>query len=300
MTRLDCDTAALHGSLRFDHSLSDWNSWRVGGRSDCFYLPAGVEDFGFFLSRCAGDKPVTCIGLGSNLLVRDGGVRGIVASLRDGFGKITHEDGAVYAQAGVTCARLARYCAEHGLAGLEFVVGVPGTVGGALAMNAGAFGGEIWERVVEVDVIGRDGRVHTRGAGDFETSYRTVKMPAEEWFIAGRFELSGADPAGLRARIKEFLRRRKVTQPLGEPSCGSVFKNPGGAHAARLIEECGLKGHAIGGAQVSLKHANFIVNRGGARAADIEALIRHVQSVVARETGVKLETEVRIIGEESR
>ena len=300
MTQLDCDVAALHGKLRFDHSLSDWNSWRVGGLSDCFYLPADLEDFGFFLSRCVGDKPVTCIGLGSNLLVRDGGVRGIVVSLRDGFDRIERRGRAVHAQAGVTCARLARYCAEHGLAGLEFIVGVPGTVGGALAMNAGAFGGEIWERVVAVDVIGRDGRVRTRDADEFEVAYRAVKAPAEEWFVAGRFETSAGDPAELQARIKEFLRRRKATQPLGEPSCGSVFRNPGGAHAARLIEECGLKGHALGGAQVSLKHANFIVNRGGASAADVEALIRQVQSVVASRTGVKLQTEVRIIGEESR
>ncbi len=300
MMRLDCDTGALSGSLRFDHPLSGWNSWRVGGRSDCFYVPSGIEDFAFFLSRCVGARAVTCIGLGSNLLVRDGGVRGVVVSLRAGFEKIAHTGAMVYAQAGATCARLARYCAGHGLAGLEFIVGVPGTVGGALAMNAGACGGEIWERVVAAETVDRAGSVRRRQAGDFEIGYRTVKTPGEEWFVAGHFELSaGADPGELQARLREFLKRRKRTQPLGQPSCGSVFRNPERAPAARLIEECGLKGSAVGDAQVSTRHANFIVNRGRARAAEIEALIRRVQSTVARETGVELQTEVKIIGEET-
>ena len=299
---LDCggtDRAALAGSLHFDHPLGEYNSWHVGGRSDCFYAPSDVEDLAFFLNRCSGDHPVTCVGLGSNLLVRDGGVRGIVISLRRGFGEIGHSGAAVYAQAGVTCAQLAHYCADHGLAGLEFIVGVPGTVGGALAMNAGAFGGEIWEPVVAVDVVGRDGTVRRRGADEFEVGYREVGSPVrEEWFVAGHFELSpGADSRELKERIKEFLKRRRETQPLGRPNCGSVFRNPESLHAARLIEECGLKGCAIGAAQVSGKHANFIVNNGGASASDIEALIRHVQSIVARKTGVELRTEVKIIGE---
>ena len=299
MMQLDCDTGVLGGRLRFDHPLSGWNSWRVGGCSDCFYEPSGIEDFAFFLERCVGDRAVTCIGLGSNLLVRDGGVRGVVVSLRSGFEKITRSGAIVYAQAGVSCARLARYCAEHGLAGLEFIAGVPGTVGGALRMNAGAFGGEIWERVIGVDTVDRGGLVHSRAPDHFEVAYRTVKIPGEEWFVSARFRLSaGADPDGLKERIRRFLKRRGETQPRGQRSCGSVFRNPRNMHAARLIEECGLKGYAVGDAQVSGRHANFIINRGKASGADIEALIRHVQSTVARETGVKLQTEVRIIGEE--
>ncbi len=298
MMRLDCDTANLSGSLQFDCELSEWNSWRVGGRSDCFYVPSGVGDFAFFLGHCVGDRSVTCIGLGSNLLVRDGGVRGIVVSLKDGFEEITDSGGVVYAQAGVTCAGLARYCARYGLEGLEFIVGVPGTVGGALAMNAGAFGGQIWERVIAVDTINRAGRVHTREAEDFEVGYRTVELPGEEWFVAGRFKLSpGAASGRLKRRIAEFLKQRRATQPIGQRSCGSVFKNPGDDHAARLIEKCDLKEHAIGDAQVSARHANFIINRGNASAAEIEALICHVQATVARKTGVELRTEVRIIGE---
>ena len=298
MMQLDCDTAALGGDLYFDYPLNECNSWRVGGRSDCFYMPSGVEDFMFFLSHCVGEKPVTCIGLGSNVLVRDGGVRGVMISLRDGFEEISHCGGCVYAQAGVTCARLARYCAEHGLAGLEFIVGIPGVVGGALAMNAGAFGAEIWERVSAIDSVDRSGCMCTHPASRFEVGYRTVEMPGEEWFVAGHFDLlPGADPDELKQRIKELLRQRKKTQPLQQPSCGSVFKNPEGEYAAHLIEQCGLKEYTIGGAQVSVEHANFIINRGNARAAEIEALIRHVQSTVTRETGVKLQMEVRILGE---
>ena len=299
MMQLDCNTDCLGGDLYFDHSLKELNSWRTGGRCDCFYMPSGIEDFAFFLSHCIDDKPVTCIGLGSNILVRDGGVRGVVISLRDKFGEITHSDNIVYAQAGVTCAKLARYCARHGLAGLEFIVGVPGTVGGALAMNAGAFGSEIWNSVDTVDTINRCGRICTREVSEFEIDYRMATMPDEEWFIAGNFELSsGADSHQLEDQIKELLRQRKATQPVGQSSCGCVFKNPEGFYAACLIEECGLKEHAVGDAQISNKHANFIINQGNASAAEIEELICHVQSVVARDTGVNLQVEVKIIGEE--
>ena len=299
MMKLDCDTRTLGGHLRFGYPLKGVNSWRVGGCSDCFYIPSNLGDLTFFLGHCVGDRAVTCIGLGSNLLVRDGGVRGIVVSLRGGFREIGHSGSVVYAQAGATCARFAHYCARHGLAGFEFIVGVPGTVGGALAMNAGAFGSEIWERMISADTIDRDGRLRSRAADSFEVGYRAVRLPGEEWFVSASFESSAADSADLKARIREFLKRRRETQPLREPSCGSVFKNPSNLHAAQLIEECGLKGYAIGGAEVSVRHANFIINRGGASAAEIEKLIGHVQSIVMRETGVELQTEVRIIGEEA-
>lgn len=299
MPELDCDTGRLGGSLHFDYPFSEWGSWRAGGKCDCFYIPSGIRDFMFFLSHCIGDNPLTCIGLGSNLLVRDGGVRGVVISMRNGFGDMRHDGDVVYAQSGVTCARLARYCATHGLAGLGFLVGVPGTVGGALAMNAGAFGGEIWERVIEVEMIDRRGGTCVRRTGDFEVGYRTVKIPDEEWFISARFGLSAdTDVDGLQEQIGWFLKRRKEAQPVGEASCGSVFKNPDNSHAAHLIEQCRLKEFAIGDAQVSARHANFIVNRGKATAADIEALIKHVQSTVAEITGVYLQPEIKIIGEE--
>ena len=298
MIDIDCDTEKLGGDLHFDYPFSRWGTWRAGGTCDCFYIPADFEDFAFFLRHCVGDKPLMCIGLGSNLLVRDGGVRGIVVSMRDGFDRITHEEGLVHAQSGVSCARLARYCARQGLSGLGFIVGVPGSVGGALAMNAGAFGGEIWERVVTVDTVDRGGRLRTRKADEFKARYREVKMPGDEWFVAARFELSaGADADELRDQLVSFLQRRKQTQPVGQASCGSVFRNPAHRSAADLIERCGLKEYAIGDAQVSARHANFIINQGNASAAEIEALIAHVSATVAKVTGVNLQTEVRIIGE---
>ena len=302
MISINCDTSKLSGNLHFDYPFSRWGSWRAGGAFDCFYIPSGIEDFSFFLRDCIGDHPLICIGLGSNLLVRDGGVRGVVVSMRDGFGQITHTDNLVYAQSGVSCARLARYCANHGLAGLGFVVGIPGSVGGALAMNAGAFGGEIWSHVVNVDTVDRRGWLHTRKADQFKVGYREVSMPEGEWFVAARFELStSTDIDELRNQLALFLKRRKQTQPVGQASCGSVFRNPGDSRAAGfLIEKCGLKEYAIGDARVSARHANFIINQGNASAAEIEALIRHVQSTVAEATGVNLQTEVKIIGEEVR
>ena len=298
MVQLRCNTAELRGGLHFNHALSRLNSWRVGGSSDCFYAPSDVEDLSFFLKRCVGDESVTCLGLGSNVLVRDGGVRGIVISMRGALVNIQQTaEQQVRAEAGVTCSRLARYCASRGLEGLEFLASVPGTVGGALAMNAGAFGGEIWERVQTAETINRRGEIYRRYPDEFNVAYRSVTMSREEWFIAGHFALkAGKQPGELKHRIREHLRKRGESQPLGVLNCGSVFKNPPGTYAARLIEQCELKACAVGDAQVSSKHANFIVNRGNATADDIEALIKRIQDVVAANTGIRLEPEVRIIG----
>jgi UDP-N-acetylmuramate dehydrogenase len=202
----------------------------------------------------------------------------------------------IQAQAGVPCGRLARQCVKWGLGSAEFFAGIPGTLGGALAMNAGAWDGETWRQVLEVDVIDRRGTRHVRTPADYEIGYRHVRGPADEWFIAARMEFE-RKPGSNDAAIRELLERRKQTQPIGEWSCGSVFTNPPGQHAARLIESAGLKGFRIGDASVSLKHANFIINHGAARAADIEALIAHVQQTVADFHHVELTTEVRIVGE---
>jgi UDP-N-acetylmuramate dehydrogenase len=202
----------------------------------------------------------------------------------------------VSAQAGVPCARIARQCVKWGLGSAEFFAGIPGTLGGALAMNAGAWDGETWRQVVEVEVIDRRGARRVRTPADYEIGYRHVRGPEDEWFIAARMEFE-RKPGSNDAAIRELLERRKQTQPIGEWSCGSVFTNPPGQHAARLIESAGLKGFRIGDASVSLKHANFIINHGAARAADIEALIAHVQRTVADFHQVELATEVRIVGE---
>ena len=299
MIRLACDTGAVRGGLFFDCLLARFNSWRVGGPGDCLFEPRDADDLAYFLSVCAVGHPVTYLGLGSNVLIRDGGVRGIIVSLRRSFDCIERlADDRVRAAAGAACTRLARYCAGAGLEGLEFMAGIPGTLGGALSMNAGAFGDDTWRRVSAVETITRDGRRRRREPRDFDVAYRRVGMPGEEWFLSADFVLRRcADAAAPRARMKSLLRERAYKQPIGEYSCGSVFQNPDNDYAARLIEQCGLKSCTVGDAQVSPKHANFIINRGHATAADIERLIERVRDTVERATGVRLRPEVRIIGE---
>ena len=200
--------------------------------------------------------------------------------------------------AGLACVKAARQAGKYGLSGIEFLAGIPGTIGGALAMNAGAHGGETWERVESVRTIDRSGQLHERGPAEYSVGYRSVTGPANEWFVEATFRFE-ADVTPSVETLNSMLERRKSTQPLGLPSCGSVFRNPPNDHAARLIEAAGLKGYRIGGAEVSPKHANFIINTGSASAADIEQLIGHVQQTVADVHGVELRHEVRIVGEEA-
>ncbi len=281
----------------YDVPMSKHTSWHAGGTADIVFTPRDALDLASFLRQLPPAVPLLWIGLGSNLLVRDGGVRGAVVSLHGALGTLERLSATrIQAQAGVPCARIARQCVKWGLGPAEFFAGIPGTLGGALAMNAGAWDGETWRQVLEVDVIDRRGTRHVRTPADYEIGYRHVRGPADEWFIAARMEFE-RKPGSNDAAIRELLERRKQTQPIGEWSCGSVFTNPPGQHAARLIESAGLKGFRIGDASVSGKHANFIINHGAARAADIEALIRHVQRTVADFHQVELTTEVRIVGE---
>jgi UDP-N-acetylmuramate dehydrogenase len=263
-----------------------------------FFNPRDRADLASFLRSLPPQVPVTWIGLGSNLLVRDGGIRGVVISSHGTLDLLERlNETTVRAEAGVACARLARQCVKWGLGPAEFFAGIPGTIGGALAMNAGAFGGETWEHVLKVETIDRGGRTHSREKSEFQVSYRQVHPPAgPEWFLAAEFRFERR-PAAHTADVTALLERRKASQPIGEWSCGSVFTNPPGDHAARLIEAAGLKGFRIGDASVSEKHANFIINHGTARSADIEALILHVQKTVAAVHGVELHTEVRIVGD---
>jgi UDP-N-acetylmuramate dehydrogenase len=292
----------LRGVLRHEASLAPHTTWRAGGRADVTYVPADRDDLALFLRQLPIFEPVTVLGLGSNTLVRDGGVRGAVILLHNPGGALAVADGLIYVEAGVACPKLARFAARHGCAGAEFLAGIPGTVGGALAMNAGCYGGETWSYVAKVEVVRRDGTFAMRTPADYSIGYRTVKRAdgreADGVFAAAWFRFPPGDGEAARIRIRELLAKRIATQPLDLPNAGSVFRNPPSNYAAKLIESCGLKGYAIGGAHVSEKHANFIVNpRRQARAADIEELIEHVQRVVAQQTGIKLEREVRIIGE---
>jgi UDP-N-acetylmuramate dehydrogenase len=282
--------------VRFGEPLSRHTSWHVGGPADIFFLPRDRQDLVAFLKVLPPAVPLLWLGLGSNLLVRDGGVRGVVVSTRDALTALERRgERGVYAEAGVPCAKLARQCARWDLGPAEFFTGIPGTVGGALAMNAGAFGGETWRQVRSVETIDRHGAVRVRDASDYAVSYRHVEAPAnDEWFLAAQFEFeAGSSEQDTRA----LLERRRQTQPIGEWSCGSVFTNPPGDHAARLIEAAGLKGLRIGGAVVSTKHANFILNEGSATARDIESLIEQVQREVAQRHGQLLTPECRIVGE---
>ncbi len=286
-----------HGEIRYDEPMSRHTSWRAGGPAQQFFVPASVEDLSEYLMRLDAATPILWHGVGSNLLVRDGGFPGVVVSaskiLRD-IERVDHY--LVRAGAGVPCTQLARQCIRWNLGPSEFFAGIPGTVGGALAMNAGAHGGETWERVDSVRSIDRRGEIHQRAPGEYSIAYRSVTGPANEWFLGADFRFE-QDVTPSVETLNAMLARRKSTQPLGLPSCGSVFRNPPGDHAARLIEAAGLKGHRIGGAEVSEKHANFIINRDGASATDIEELIEHVRQTVFDVHGVELNHEVRIVGE---
>ena len=279
-----------------DVSMAKHTSWHVGGPADIFFTPRDALDLASFLRQLPPEVAPLWIGLGSNLLVRDGGIRGAVISIHGALGSLERlSANRIQAEAGVPCGRIARQCVKWGLGPAEFLAGIPGTLGGALAMNAGAWGGETWRHVAEVDVLDRRGTRHTRTPADYKIGYRTVQGPDDEWFIRARLEFERAPGVNTEV-IRDLLDKRKQSQPIGEWSCGSVFINPPGAHAAQLIESAGLKGLRSGDASVSDKHANFIINHGRALAADIEALIEQVRHTVAQVHGIDLHTEVRIVG----
>jgi UDP-N-acetylmuramate dehydrogenase len=290
-------TSEFSARVRRAEPLSRHTSWHVGGPAEVFFNPRDRLELVAFLRSLPAGVPIYWIGLGSNLLVRDGGLPGVVISTHGTLDALERlSETTVRAEAGVACARVARQCIKWGLGPAEFFAGIPGTVGGALAMNAGAFGGETWQHVRAVETIDRRGAERVRSAAEYRVGYRTVTAPAaEEWFLSATLEFERR-PAAHADEVQKLLARRKETQPIGEWSCGSVFTNPQGDHAARLIEAAGLKGHRIGDASVSQKHANFIINHGTARAADLEHLIEHVRATVERVHGVSLHPEVRIVG----
>jgi UDP-N-acetylmuramate dehydrogenase len=294
------NTDGLRGELSLNEPLARHTSWRVGGPARRLYRPADAADLAAFLRRLDPQEPLLWLGLGSNLLVADEGFPGTVIETQ---GCLTDLDAAgelgVRAEAGVACAKVARFAARRGLVGVEFLAGIPGTMGGALAMNAGAWGGETWAHVARVRTVDRHGEIRERLPEDFRIGYREVDGPPGEWFLEVELALSPGDTEVAAARIRDLLDRRAQTQPTGLPSCGSVFRNPPGGFAARLIEAAGLKGLAIGGAQVSEKHANFIINTGSASAADIACLIERVRARVEETSGIRLVTEVKQIGGEA-
>ncbi|WP_435627579.1 UDP-N-acetylmuramate dehydrogenase [Candidatus Ferrigenium straubiae] len=290
----------LRGELLRDEDMSRHVTWRAGGRAERVYRPADLADLQVFLRGLPADESLLAVGLGSNLLVRDGGLRGTVLLLHGALNELRLEGAdIVYAQAGVAGAKLARFAASNQLGGAEFFAGIPGTLGGMLAMNAGCYGSETWQKVLHVQVLTRSGELIERAPQEYKIGYRhvTLRETGEEYFVATRLQFEKGDAGAARGEIRALMEKRNASQPLNLPNAGSVFRNPPGDHAARLIEQCGLKGKRIGGAEVSEKHANFIVNAGGATAADIENLIGEVRETVRQQTGIELHPEVRIIGE---
>ena len=295
---IDIDSTLFRGELREQEPMSRHTSWKTGGDAEYFYVPADSEDLSVFMSGLPSDMPVTWVGLGSNLLVRDGGLSGVVVSVIGVLNELECiNENELKIGAGVTCAKAARFAAKHGLAGIEFLASIPGSIGGALTMNAGAYGGEFWRYVKQVETINKKAERQFYSRDQFEVGYRSVSLAADEWFVGCTLELNISNKEEIEKNIKQILSERAAAQPLGQHSCGSVFRNPEKDHAARLIDSCGLKGKQIGGAVVSEKHANFIINTGDATSLDIETLIEEVQATVFEKHAVKLIPEVRIIGE---
>lgn len=287
----------LRGELKLEEPLDSYNSWHVGGRAQRLYKPADLADLSVFMAGMASEEKLFWLGLGSNVLIRDEGLSGTVILTLGALKEIAlTESGVIRAEAGVPCAKLAKFAVKNQLAESAFFAGIPGTVGGALAMNAGAYGDETWRHVRAVETINRAGKIQRRLPGEFQIGYRQVIGPVDEWFAAGYFSFPHDRENTCGQILKDLLHKRNDAQPIGEFSCGSVFRNPPGHYAAQLITNCGLKGQRIGGAWVSTKHANFIINGGEASASDIEKLIILIQTIVKRETGVELTPECHFLG----
>jgi UDP-N-acetylmuramate dehydrogenase len=282
-----------------DEPMARHTSWRAGGVAKRYVQAQSLVALASYIASLPENENLLWVGLGSNTLVRDGGFNGTVIATQGVMTQLELlDETTVYVGAGVAGAKLAKFCSKHHLAGAEFFAGIPGLIGGALAMNAGAFGGETWPLVVEVETLNRKGEIHKRKASEFNYSYRHVEGLKDEWFVSATFKLNKQQQkkAGT-VDIKQLLAKRAASQPTGVASCGSVFRNPEGFYAAQLIEDCGLKGKRIGGAMISEKHANFIINDNDASAADIEYLIQLIQKTVKDKHGILLEPEARIVGD---
>ena len=292
--------APYEGQLLLNESLADYTTWRVGGIAKALYKPAGIRDLAGFLKQLPTVEPLIWLGLGSNSLIKGLGFSGTVILTQGCLNETSLiGDDLIRVEAGVSCAKMARFCARNNLVGGEFWAGIPGTMGGALRMNAGCFNGETWQSVVEVETMTRTGEIRRRHPSEFNVSYRHVTGLHDEWFIAATCRLTLGDKDKSLQLIKELLAHRAATQPTSEYNCGSVFRNPPNNYAAKLIESCGLKGTRFGGAMVSEKHANFIINHQGmASSDDIESLIALVQKTVQEQTTIELVREIHIIGDE--
>ena len=298
MRKIDKISKKVKGNLRKDISLKEYNTWKVGGKAEYFFEPDDLEDLKIFLNLTLDEK-VTFLGNGSNVLIRDSGIKGYVVCLKKSLNNF-HIDGKnkFIFEAGLSCMKIAQISAKENFTGLEFLCGVPGTLGGALKMNAGCYGGNIWDNVFEVTLINKKGDLVKRTKDDFKIGYRNVELDENNFFVSASFNLKKNKMNNSQNIIKDFLKDRRSNQPTGLPSCGSVFKNPKNLYAAKIVDSLGLKGHRIGGAYVSEKHANFIITEKSAKSEDIEKLISFIQKKVFEDKKISLETEVKFIGTE--
>ena len=296
MKNLEIIKNKIKGKFRSNISLKEFNTWKVGGKAEYLYEPDNIEELKLFL-KLSKDTKITFLGNGSNVLIRDGGVSGCVICLKNSLNnyKFSKDNEYVF-EAGLSCMKIAQITAKDNYGGLEFLCGIPGSLGGALAMNAGCYGGNIWEKVSKVDLINKNGELLEKNKNDFIIGYRNVELEDNNFFVNATFSLQKNKLKNSLDIIKDYLKDRRSKQPTGQPSCGSVFKNPENFHAANLIDSLDLKGYKIGGAYVSKKHANFIIAEKSASSNDIENLIEYVQKKVYEEKKIFLETEVEFIG----
>ncbi len=298
MKKIDKISKKIKGNLRKNISLKKYNTWKVGGKAEYFFEPEDLEDLKIFLNLTSGEK-VTFLGNGSNVLIRDNGIEGYVVCLKKSFNNhhINSENKFIF-EAGLSCMKIAQISAKQNFTGLEFLCGIPGTLGGALKMNAGCYGGNIWDNVSDITLINKEGDLIKRKKNDFKISYRNVDIDENNFFVSASFNLQKNQMNNSLNIIKDFLKDRRSNQPTGLPSCGSVFKNPKNHHAAKILDSLGLKGFRVGGAYVSEKHANFIITEKSAKSKDIEKLINYIQKKVYEDKKISLETEVKFIGTE--
>jgi UDP-N-acetylmuramate dehydrogenase len=287
---------ALRGRLLANQTLAELTWFRVGGPAQILFMPEDEQDLGYALSHLPTEIPVTVVGLGSNLIVRDGGVPGVTIRLGRGFGNVAVEDTRIRAGAAVPDVKVARAAQEAGIAGLSFMRGIPGGVGGALRMNGGAYGRETKDALIEARAVDRQGRIHVLRNADMGYGYRHCGVPADYIFTEALYQGERGDPAVIAAEMDKITESREATQPIKSRTGGSTFKNPPGRKAWQLIDAAGCRGLKVGGAQVSEMHCNFLINRGGATAADIEALGEAVRRRVKEASGVELEWEIERIG----
>ncbi len=287
-------------AVRFQCPMAPYTTFRIGGEADALCFAKSLAELRQLVSYLSRENiPYLVMGKGSNLLIRNGGFEGILIIMRGELAIIDHrerDEQVVGAGAGLRLSDLVTYCSQRGLGGLEFLAGIPGTVGGAVVMNAGAFGKEVEGVLEDIQVLTPQGEVNTRRRSDLVFSYRNLSLPEKSIVVRARFRCVQESQERVSRKVSDYLKRRKATQPLEYPNAGSVFKNPPNEYAGRLLEEVGLKGKKVGGAMISPKHANYIVNTGGAKADDVLALMDLARETVKAKTGIDLESEIRIIG----